>query len=270
MFYIMISIAVLVLALIALIYINPGPKAVHSDKSIWLRKVPIAHRGYHDIPQAPENSILAAKRAIERGYAIELDVQRTADGRVVVFHDYSLKRMTGLDAKVSCLPWEAIKDLKLLKTEEKIPLFSEFLKEVQGNTPLLIEVKNEGAVGPLEQNVIDALRNYPGEFAIQSFNPFVMQYFYNNVPDYVRGQLSSNFKGEDLAFWKKFLLRNLLLNFLSRPSFIAYQYETLPKWLARRLKHKGLYLLTWTVTSPEDSVLARKLFDNVIFEGYQE
>ncbi len=270
MIYIPIVLAGLIFAVFLCIYINPGPRVTHAPGGGWLVQQPIAHRGFHD-PDAgvPENSLLAARRAIERGYAIELDVMATADNEVVVFHDYNLKRMTGLDKKVKDLTWEEIKDLKLLETDQGIPLFSDFLAEVRGRVPLLIEVKNEGSVGRQEQAIIDVLQGYAGDFAIQSFNPFVMQYFRKNAPGFIRGQLSSNFQGDSLAWWKKFLLKNLLLNAISQPEFVAYDFGKLPKWFARRLRRKGYYLLTWTVRSREEYEEAIKTFDNVIFEGFE-
>jgi len=270
MIYIAIVLIGLALALLACIYINPGPRVTHSPGSNWLIQEPIAHRGFHDDKAGvPENSLLAAQKAAERGYAIELDVLATADGKVVVFHDYNLKRMTGLDQKVKDTTWEQLKDLRLLDSDQGIPLFSDFLAQVAGKVPLLVEVKNEGSVGQLEQAVIDALRGYSGKFAVQSFNPFVVQYFGKHAPEFTRGQLASNFKGEGLAWWKKFLLKNLLLNFISQPEFVAYDYGKLPNWFAHRLRQKGLYLLTWTVRDWEEYNEAIKTFDNVIFEGFE-
>ena len=269
MLYFFIVLGGLILALFALIYINPGPRAEQTAKTKWLGSLPIAHRGLHtESAGRPENSLAAFAAAAQEGYGIELDVQLSADGQVVVFHDYDLSRMTGHQGRVGETRWEELKQLKLGESDQGIPLFSDLLALVGGRVPLLVEVKNEGKVGPLEQGVIDALKGYAGDFAVQSFNPFVVNYFYKHAPEMVRGQLSSNFMGENLALWKKFLLRNLLLNFVSRPTFIAYEYGALPGWFARRVRQKGLLLLTWTVRSPEESARARELFDNIIFEGF--
>lgn len=269
MIYILFFLLALALALAICIYINPGPRVQQTEKTAWLKSVPIAHRGLHDESAGiPENSLAAFEAAVRHGYAIEMDVQSSADGQALVFHDYNLQRMTGLDEKIADLNWEEISKLKLSDTDEGIPLFSELLALVGGSVPLLIEIKNEGSVGALEQALIDELQNYSGEFAVQSFNPFVVAYFTKHAPEFIRGQLSSHFQGESLAWWKKFLLSNLLLNSLSRPSFIAYEYGALPGWFARRLRKKGLLLLTWTVVNAEDYAQAQKHFDNVIFEGF--
>lgn len=271
MIYALAIFAVLFLALGIIIYVNPGPRVVQNNKSAWLKTLPIAHRGLHtDDAQIPENSLLACQRAMELGYGIEIDVQMSADGKAVVFHDYNLMRMTGLDRELKDLTWEQLQDLKLLKSYEGIPLLRDVLDLVGGQVPLLIEIKNEGApVAELGEAVINELEGYQGEFAIQAFNPFVLKYFREHAPIFLRGQLSSNFKGDTLAVWKKFLLRYLLLNRVSRPHFVSYETGALPTWFARGLRRKGLYLLTWTVRSMEVYERAVKIFDNVIFEGFR-
>jgi glycerophosphoryl diester phosphodiesterase len=233
----------------------------------WLKRLPIAHRGLHN-SQAPENSLAAFQRAVEAGYGIELDVQLSADGHVVVFHDYNLKRMTGLDREVKDLDWPQLKELQLAGTDEGIPLFKDVLALVRGRTPLLIEIKNDGKTGRLEKTVIEELRGYAGEFAIQSFNPFVLLYFRKHAPGIVRGQLSGPFKGQNLSLIKVLVLKYLLLNFLSRPAFVSYATGALPQWFARRLRRKGLYLLAWVVSDVNEYDQAVKIFDNVIFEDF--
>lgn len=265
--YILIPISIVVLALALIVFINPGPKIKKRDSIAWLIEVPFAHRGLHG-SEVPENSLAALQKAVEAGYGIEIDVQLSADGHVVVFHDYNLQRMTGLDKEVKDLNWAQLQEMKLAGTDQGIPLFKEVLNLVGGRVPLLIEVKNEGKVGRLEQAVIENLRGYAGEFAIQSFNPFVLRYVRDKAPDIIRGQLSGSFKGEDLALIKIFILKYLLLNFMSRPVFVSYGCGALPKWFANRLRQKGLYLLAWTAKDADEYTKAMTIFDNVIFEGF--
>lgn len=267
MIYVPIAVIALILALAFCIYINPGRKVIQTDKTAWLKRLPIAHRGLHN-SQAPENSLAAFQRAVEAGYGIELDVQLSADGHVVVFHDYNLKRMTGLGREVKDLDWPQLKELQLAGTDEGIPLFRDVLALVRGKVPLLIEIKNEGKVGRLEQAVIEELRGYSGDFAIQSFNPFVLRYFRKHAPGIVRGQLSGPFKGENLALIKVLVLKYLLLNFMSRPAFVSYAAGALPEWFARRLRRKDLYLLAWVVRDINAFVKEKSIYDNVIFEDF--
>ncbi len=233
----------------------------------WLVERPIAHRGLHD-KTVPENSLTAFARAIEAGHPIELDVQLIADGTVVVFHDDSLSRLTDNDGYLKFLNKEDLKYLSLLDSNEKIPTLEEVLALVNGKVPLLIEIKNEGKVGDLEKKVIDILHNYKGEFAIQAFNPYVLEYFYKHAPEIPRGQLSSYFRDVKLAFFKKFALKRMMLNKkVSHPDFISYEAKRLPNRFTR--KYKNIPLLAWTVRSQSEYLKVVKHCDNVIFENFE-
>ena len=89
--------------------------------------------------------------------------------------------------------------LRLSDTKEKIPTFEDVLKFVDGRVPLLIEIKNQDKVGELEKKLLELLKKYKGEYAVESFNPFVLEYFYKYAPDIPRGQLAGYFKGEKLS-----------------------------------------------------------------------
>ncbi len=233
----------------------------------WLVEQPIAHRGLHD-KDTPENSLAAFSKAIEAGYPIELDVRLIADGTVVVFHDNSLSRLTENDGYIKFLNKEDLKYLTLKDSEEKIPTFEEVLNLVNGQVPLLIEVKNESKVGQLESKVIELLKDYKGEYAVQSFNPYVLEYFYKHAPSIPRGQLAGYFKGEKLTFFKKFALKRMLLNKkISRPDFISYEARHVPNRFTR--KYKKLPLLVWTVRSESEYLRVVKHCDNVIFENFE-
>lgn len=234
-------------------------------KDSWLVKMPIAHRGLHN-EKYPENSIAAFMNAIEKGFAIELDVRELDDGTVVVFHDEGLSRMTSADGYVSNLTYDDIKDLRLLKSGQKIPLFSEMLAAVDGKTPLLIEVKNTNKVGSLEQSLIKLLEGYKGEFAVQSFNPYTLEYFKKNAPHMLRGQLSSFYRNsKNISRIKRYALKRLLFNKFGRPDFIAYDFECLPnRWVTAC----NLPVLAWTVRSHADHGQVRDFCDNIIFENF--
>ena len=165
---------------------------------------------------------------------------------------------------------DQIRQFLLLESKQTIPLLTDVLDAVAGHVPLIIEVKNEDhRVGQLERALWQRLSSYKGKYAIVSFNPFTLKWFRKKAPEVIRGQLSSNFQGEDLPFYTKFLLRNLFLNFVSRPDFVLYDIRSLPYWAATRAKKSGLPLLGWTVRSQKDHMNALKFSDNVIFEGYQ-
>lgn len=233
----------------------------------WLVQTPIAHRGLHD-KEHPENSLSAFQRAIDGGYPIELDVQMISDGTLVVFHDESLSRLTDNDGYIKFLNKSDLDILTLKDSKEKIPTFDEVLKFVDGRAPLLIEIKNPSKVGELEKKVIEALKDYKGQYAVQSFNPYVLEYFYKHAPNILRGQLAGFMKHEKLAFFKKYALKRMLLNKkISHPDFISYEAKRVPNRFVR--KYKKIPLLVWTVTSQSEYLKVVKYCDNVIFEGFE-
>ncbi len=233
----------------------------------WIVQTPIAHRGLHD-KTAPENSLPAFAKAVELGYAIELDVHLLADDTVVVFHDESLARMTGNDGYIKYLNKEDLKMLHLSGSKECIPTLTEVLELVSGKVPILIEIKNPNKVGKLEQAVIDILKNYKGEFAVMSFNPYSVGYFKKHAPNIWRGQLSGSFKGQKMPFFQKYVLRHMLLNKkVSEPDFIAYEYTALPNPTVK--KYKKLPLIVCAVPNQTEYMKIVKYCDNVIFEGFE-
>ncbi len=225
---------------------------------------PIAHRGLHD-EVAPENSMASFAKAIEKGYPIELDVRPIDDGSIVVFHDDKITRMTNRDGYVCNLTKSDLAEIKLSDSNERIPLFAEVLDFVAGRVPLLIEIKNEAKVGALEHATLELLKDYKGEFAVQSFNPYSLEYFKKFAPQITRGQLSGFFEETDLARIKKFFLKRLLLNKVSSPNFISYEGKNLPNKFVTKA---NLPVLAWTAQSNADYENFKKFADNVIFENF--
>lgn len=222
-----------------------------------------AHRGLHD-SESPENSLSAFKKAAEKGYGIELDVQQLASGEIVVFHDYTTIRVTGKFHEIKNLKKEDLGKIFLGKTKEMIPLFSDVLKLVNGKIPLLIEIKNEGKAGRLEQAVLNELENYKGIYLIQSFNPFSLKYIRKIKPEIPRGQLSGFFEGEKISRMKKFLLRNLLLNSQSKPDFISYEKDYL-----YMIKNSRLPTIAWVIKNKKEEQTAKGFnCSSIIFENF--
>ncbi len=232
----------------------------------WLVHKYISHRGLHN-SELPENSLGAFENSIKHDYAIELDVHMISDGTIVVFHDEKLDRMTNQDGYIFSLTKETLKDYKLKNTNYTIPTLEETLRLVDGKVPLLIEVKNPKKVGELEKEVISLLSKYKGEFAVQSFNPFTLNYFYQNAPHITRGQLSGKLEDSDLSRLKKIFLRNMYFNKkISKPEFIAYEWNALPNRAVNRFKH--LPLIAWFVQTQEDYNKVMPHCDNIIFENF--
>lgn len=232
----------------------------------WIKNIPIAHRGLHN-DSIPENSILSFEEAISNDYAIELDVHLSNDGELIVFHDRNLKRMTGINEIIEAQSSEFLTSLQLLNSKEKIPTLTEVLKIVNNRGPILIEIKNQLTDGKLEEKLNIILSKYKGEYAIQSFNPYSVGWFAKNNPSILRGQLSGDFKNENLPNYKKIMMRYFLMNWYSKPNFIAYDINLLPCWAVSIQKKLGIPILAWTIDTKVKKEKAMKYADNIIFEG---
>ncbi len=235
----------------------------------WIKTSPIAHRGLHRGREIPENSLAAFETAIAANHPIELDIQILADGHIAVFHDKDLQRLTGQPGSIFDQTLDTLPKFRLFGTAQTIPSLAQVLSLVNGQVPLLIELKNEGKVGALESALYQLLKDYSGEMAIQAFNPFSLQWFKQNAPDIPRGQLSGDFKGESLPLHNKLLLGKLLMNWASDPHFIAYDLRALPNLpttFNRRLFNTPL--VAWTVRSEAEREQANQVADNYIFDAF--
>ncbi|HUQ85838.1 MAG TPA: glycerophosphodiester phosphodiesterase family protein [Candidatus Limnocylindrales bacterium] len=232
----------------------------------WLRTRPIAHRGLHDINKGiPENSISAFEEACQKGFPIELDVRITGDGKAVVFHDFLLKRLVGINKWVSSMSASSLGKLKILDTGEKIPLLDEVLEHINGRVPVLIEIKRNLLPGIFENLVVSSLKNYNGEFAILTFNPIALRYLHHQVPDYISG---INIGNAEKFLFKISSFNNFVNNFCA-PQFISYSLRgKVPDFSAKYFNAQNLPILAWTVHSHEEEKFARQFADNIIFEQY--
>lgn len=233
-----------------------------------LRHKAIAHRGLHNNQDIPENSLAAFQAAAELGFPIELDVHLTADGEIVVFHDDNLFRMVGIDRRIATCTWAELKGLMLLGTQYTIPLLREVLTLINGKVPLLLEIKNDARVGLLERRLLRQLQKYRGAYAVESFDPLRLWWFCRHAPDICRGQLATTFVGERVFYLKKLVLRNMRLNCLAKPQFIAYNVEFLPNKTVTAQKEQGRPIYGWTVRNHEKYEEMRGYCESVIFEGF--
>lgn len=219
-----------------------------------------AHRGMFG-GENPENSLGAFAKAVENGYGIELDVQVSADGEPIVFHDYNLLRMYGENKTVDSLTAEELK-------EYGIPTLREALEIIDGKVPVIVELKGESAdvsVAPITAEVLD---EYVGEYCVESFNPRIVKWFKDCRPDVIRGQLSGSHLMEGKKSIKFFMLENLMLNFISRPDFIAYDHKSRAKIsLALCRKLFNIPVIAWTIRTSEEWSKCADKFDSYICEG---
>lgn len=219
----------------------------------------IAHRGLHS-EDIPENSCLAFSKAKENNYAIELDVRLTSDKKIVVFHDDNLFRMTGENKEIKRCTLEEIKKLRLGKSNEKIPTLKEVLNLVNGEVPLLIEVKNDSIDISLEELLIKELDDYKGKYLIESFNPLSILYIKKKCKKIDVGLLIT---GNDDFFEK--IYKGVILKIVN-PEFVAYDIFNLNEEKYNYFNVKKMYIFAWTIKTKEEYIKSKKCSDGIIFE----
>lgn len=224
---------------------------------MWLLDTPVAHRGLHN-DKLTENSMGAFKNAIEHGYIIETDVHLLKSGEVVVFHDNTLKRVCGKDVKISDLTLDDIRgENYLLPSGEHIPLFSEMLELVNGQVGILLELKFNGLGNyKLEEEVLKLIKGKESWIAVQAFNPYTIEWFNKNAPEFKRGLLSLSFLAIDVPLhWKKMA-----------PDFVSFQVDGVGM-IKKYVKKRNAALLVWTIRTKENLDTAIKNgVNNIIFE----
>lgn len=230
----------------------------------WLRGHDYAHRGVHG-DTVVENSPAAFAAAIRAELGIECDVQKSRDGRAMVFHDWELDRLTGERGPVADRDAGEIEGIALGGGSDTIPTLERLLDQVAGQVPLLVEVKakRERNPVPLCLAVHRALEGYRGPVAVMSFDPRVPRWFRTHSPGTVRGLVMTESGGGEALGPAK---RHLAL-WHAKPHFIAYDIRDLPSRFAAAQRARGLPLLTWTVRSPELRARAAEHADAPIVEA---
>jgi len=224
-----------------------------------------AHRGLHNKPTVPENSMEAFRLAVEKGYGMEMDLHLTRDGKLAVIHDASLLRTAGVDLIIEDLTLEEAQKYVLEESQEVIPDFQDLLDMVAGRVPLIVELKvgktSDGAdtTAELCRKAAEMLDAYSAKYSasapcfwcIESFSPGAVKWLRINRPDIIRGQLAGdiNHDKQVITPFQNFLVRQLLINFISRPDFVAYNYRDRFDGGVRRWKGPLFY---FTIKSQED------------------
>lgn len=264
-------IAVAVIIALYLFLVFPGHSTPDARAPFMGRN--FAHRGLYDNEKGiPENSLAAFRAAMETGYGCELDVQFTKDKHLIVFHDNDYRRACGVDRPVWELTFEEARELRLFETEEQIPTFREVLDTVNGQNPLIVEIKAEKLNMEWYSQVCEAVKaelaDYKGEWCLESFNPLVVRWAWKNMPGVTRGLLVGGpaKKGDDLYFILN-CIALLLMDFICRPQFIAYDHHDRNRSL-KLVKKLGAFSVMWTVDNEQDHAVLEKEEDVIIFEHY--
>lgn len=231
-----------------------------------------AHRGLHNNrSDAPENSIKAFQLAVDNSYGIELDVQLTKDDIPIVFHDYNLKRACGVNLKTAELTYDELRQYSLFNSKQHIPTLKEALECIGGQVPVIVELKIPWSAKKICKLVSKVLDDYKGVYCIETFNPFGLIWYRKNCPNVIRGQLASDFNKEHLEGSKMqyFILKHLLLNFQTKPDFIAFDHKY-KKALSFSLCRKLFKAKTaaWTIKSQKELDECSRYFDLFIFDSF--
>jgi glycerophosphoryl diester phosphodiesterase len=231
---------------------------------------PAAHRGLWSPDGPAENSLGAFQAACAKGYGIELDVQLSADGEAMVFHDDDLERMTGTVGRLSDFTAADLGRMRLKGTDERIPTLLEALAEIGHRAMVQIELKTPpGAVGPLERRVHEVIIDHAGPLAVIGFNPYSHAWFAERFPGVLRGLDSHAYaKAPHLAEEQRQAFARLEHVEIARPHFLALGLDMLPGDVAARQRAAGLPIIAWTVRSPEQWAALSDVCDNYIFEGF--
>ncbi len=261
-------IIIIILTGLYLFIIAPGYKP--REKGAEFLGLNYAHRGLHTRNgSVPENSITAFLLAAEKGYAAELDIRLTADAVPVVFHDGALLRMTGDRRNIADIMFDSLSELRLLDTNESIPSLQDVLSAVEGRVPLLIEIKYDPKYRTVCEKTLEVMSSYNGPWCVESFDPRVLKWFRHHAPEIWRGQLVANRKRMKGLIPKPFpfLLANVVLNFISRPHFIA-QEKGGTSISVRMCELLGAAPFVWTVEDTDDIGWYEYRNLSVIFQYY--
>ncbi|WP_421950232.1 glycerophosphodiester phosphodiesterase family protein [Pelagibacterium sp.] len=237
---------------------------------------PIAHRGLHDKTNGIiENSRSAFEAAINRGFAIECDVQLTQDGEAVVFHDKELNRLTGREGLVSEITAEALCALPLTGSANgDTPIrFADFLTGIAGQVGLVVEIKQQehpAQTRMLAEKVLSDIAGYGGPIAFKSFDPLALSVLHQKRYRGPLGIITYDYSShaDHLNGTQKFVLRNTLHRAVSHFTFVSCERTALTTPMIRLRRALGIKVMSWTVRSKAEADAALQHADQIVFEGF--
>jgi glycerophosphoryl diester phosphodiesterase len=223
---------------------------------------PIAHRGLHDKDKGIfENTLGAFKAAMKGGYAIECDLQFSADGIPVVFHDFDLKRLCGIGGDVRNKMASELTQLSVGGTTDKIPTLKTMLDLVDEQVPIILELKgrkdnDDGFAGA----VLDDIENYKGPIAVMSFAQHLLKDFHDLGCEFPMGLTAEGNEPEVFFKHEEALAYGI--------SFISYDIGDIPNPFIEAQRKQGKKIITWTVRNREQQKLSDQHADQITFEGF--
>jgi glycerophosphoryl diester phosphodiesterase len=241
----------------------------------WVVARPIAHRGLHDRAKGiVENTAGAFRAAIAGGFAMECDVQLTADGEAAVFHDFVLDRLTTGTGKLAATPMAALRKLTVRDSTDRVGSLTDMFDLVAGQALIVCEIKSTFTGDMrLTDRVAALARTYAGPLVIKSFDPAIVAHWNSlgtGIAAGIVAQLDyAHHEYDACSPAQKHAMANLLHFGESRPAFISWRVHDLPSaapYLCRT--GMGLPVMTWTVRTPEDRARAAAHADQMVFEGF--
>jgi glycerophosphoryl diester phosphodiesterase len=238
----------------------------------WLTARPIAHRGLHDAARGIiENTTSAVAAAIAANYAIEIDLQVTADGDAMVHHDDALGRLTDGSTALATMTAAELKRVAFRATADRMMTFADLCDLVGGRIAMFVELKSHFDRDPrLVTRTANVLAGYAGPVAVMSFDPHMVVDLRRRAPRLVRGiDAERRFGDTALNAWQRGILAHLLHAPATRPDFVSYRVDDLPAPATSVARRLGLPVVAWTVRTPEQRQRAETFADQMIFEGFR-
>ena len=245
----------------------------------WLVARPIAHRGWHDAARAiVENSRASAAAAIERHYAIECDVQLSADGEAMVFHDFTLDRLSHETGRVAERPARALAQIQLKGSADCIPDLASWLSGIAGAVPVICEIKSsfDGDLR-LATRTASLAAAYGGRMALKSFDPAVIAALRQDGARLGIGHVplglvaEARFEGAEWAMLspaQRLDMAALTHWERAQPDFLSWHVEDLPHAAPSLCRAFGVPVMAWTVRTPAQQARAAAHADQMVFEGF--
>lgn len=231
--------------------------------SSWIKDLPVAHRGYHDMNQTVwENTLSAFSRAADAGFAIECDIQLSSDSVAMIFHDDTLERLCSIKGDVREKSAGELGLLSVGGTGDRIPTLKQMLALVKGRVPLVIELKGRS---PQEddgfaETVLETLEGYQGQVALMSFDHHLLEDLKRAEAPFPLGLTAMGDKPEDFAKHDEAMQLGL--------DFISYHWAHLPNSFIAAQRERGVPVITWTVRDENARAHTYTHADQMTFEGF--
>ena len=239
----------------------------------WLVHRPIAHRGLHDETLGQvENTESAFTKALEKSYSIECDIQLTADGEAVVFHDDDVGRILQGSGRVKDFTIRQMKAMTFRNGSDRVQTLAELLEQVNARATLVIEIKSLWDNDfTLTDRATDMIANYDGPVALMSFDPHHVARVATTAPEIIRGITADRVIDsyyDPLPVTLRVSMREMLHWPETQPHFVAFDFHQLPFEPVTELRAAGFPIITWTIRNETEASQARRWCDQITFENF--